>query len=107
MRHIKGMPVSMEVLRGVLALLCIFFAHFLGRSVARVYLGKVPQKRMYSWLLRTLITALAIPWRHGLDTLSLAAFLIAAVVLAFGVWDELRPRREEDLTQEIFRDPPR
>ena len=97
----------MEAMRGVLALLCIFFAHFLGRTAARVYLGKVPQKRMYSWLLRTLVTALAIPWRNGFDTLSVAAFLIAALVLAFGAWDELRPRREEDLTQEIFRDPPR
>jgi hypothetical protein len=45
----------MDFLRVVLGLFCLFFAHFLGRSIVRV-----------------------------------------------GAWDEQRPKKQEDLTREIF-----
>ncbi|MGO4879395.1 MAG: hypothetical protein ACLP59_01065 [Bryobacteraceae bacterium] len=95
------MPIPMDVLRVVLGLLCLFFAHFLGRSIVRVRRGQNP-RGLYGWLIRTVITAGAILWRRGLDGISIAAFTLAAMSLVIGVWDEQRPKKQEDLTKEIF-----
>jgi hypothetical protein len=95
------MPIPVDFLRIVLGLLCLFFAHFLGRSIVRVQRGS-PARGLYGWLIRTAITAGAILWHRGLDGISIGALTLAAAVLVVGVWDEQRPKKREDLTKEIF-----
>jgi hypothetical protein len=95
------MPVPLEFLRVVLGLLCLFFAHFLGRSMVRVWRGG-SARGLYGWLIRTAIAAGAILWHRGFDGFALAAFTLAAASLVVGVWEEQRPKKQEDLTKEIF-----
>jgi hypothetical protein len=95
------MPIPVELLRVALGLLCLFFAHFLGRSMVRVRRGQKPRV-LYGWIIRTAITAGAIVWRRGLDGLAIAAFTLAAASMVLGAWDEQRPKKEDDLTKEIF-----
>lgn len=95
------MPIPVDVLRVVLGLLCVFFAHFLGRAIIRVRRGR-PARSLYGWLIRTVITAGAILWRRGLDTVAIVMFTLAAASLVIGAWDEQRPKKHEDLTREIF-----
>jgi hypothetical protein len=95
------MPIPVDILRVVLGLLCLFFAHFLGRSIVRVRRGQ-RARSLYGWLIRTAITAGAILWRRGLDSVAIVAFTLAAASLVMGVWDEQRPKKQEDLTKEIF-----
>jgi len=59
-------------------------------------------RSMYGWLLRTAITAGAILWGRGLDGIAIVAFTLAAASLAVGMWEEQRPKKQEDLTKEIF-----
>jgi hypothetical protein len=95
------MPIPVDILRVVLGLLCLFFAHFLGRSIVRVRRGQ-RARSFYGWLIRTAITGGAILWRRGLDGIAIVAFTLAAASLVVGVWDEQRPKKQEDLTKEIF-----
>ncbi len=95
------MPIPLDFLRIVLGLFCIFFAHFLGRSIVRVRRGQNPRS-LYGWLIRAAITGGAILWRRGLDGVAIAAFTLAAASLVIGAWDEQRPKKQEDLTSEIF-----
>jgi hypothetical protein len=95
------MPIPLDFLRVLLGLLCVFFAHFLGRSIVRMRRGS-SARSLYGWLVRTAIAAGAILWRRGLDGISIGAFTLAAAVLVVGVWDEQRPKKQEDLTKEIF-----
>jgi hypothetical protein len=96
------MPIPLDILRVILGLLCIFFAHFLGRSIVRVRRGLQRPRNLYGWLIRFIITAGAILWRRGFDVISIVVFVLAAASLALGVWDEQRPKRQEDLTKQIF-----
>jgi len=91
----------LDVLRVVLGLLCLFFAHLLGRSMVRAGRG-LGARSLYGWLLRTAITAGAILWGRGLDGIAIVAFTLAAASLAVGMWEEQRPKKQEDLTKEIF-----
>ncbi len=93
------MPI--ELLRAVLGLFCLFFAHFLGRSIVRVRRG-APHRGLYGWLIRFMIAAGVLLWRHGVDTMAIAVFTLSAASLVIGAWDEQRPKKQEDLTNEIF-----
>lgn len=93
------MPV--ELLRSVLGLFCLFFAHFVGRSIIRVRRGANP-RGLYGWLIRLAIAGGVLLWRHGLDGLAIAVFTLSAASLVIGAWVEQRPRKQEDLTHEIF-----
>ena len=95
------MPIPVDFLRVVLGLLCLFFAHFLGRSIIRVRRG-LPARSLYGWLIRTGIAAGAILWHRGLDGVAIAALTLGAASLVVGAWDEQRPKKQEDLTKEIF-----
>ena len=86
----------MDLLRVVLGLFCLFFAHFLGRSIVRVRRGQNP-RGLYGWLIRTAITAGAILWQGGLDGIAIGAFTLGGGVIGGGAWDEQRPKKQEDL----------
>lgn len=97
------MPIPVDILRAALGLLCLFFAHFLGRSIVRARRGQ-RARSLYGWLIRTAIAAGTILWRHGLDGVAIVALTLAAASLVVGAWDEQRPKKQEDLTKEIFGD---
>jgi len=101
LRQIENMPIPLDVLRVVLGLLCLFFAHLLGRSMVRARRG-LGARSLYGWLIRLAITAGALLWGRGLDNLAIAMLTLAAASLAVGMWDEQRPKKQEDLTKEIF-----
>jgi len=95
------MPIPVDFLRVLLGLFCLFFAHFLGRSIVRMRRGQ-SARGFYRWLIRTAIAAGAILWQRGLDNIAIAAYTLAAASLVVGVWDEQWPKKQEDLTREIF-----
>ena len=97
------MPVSLEFLRGMLGLFCIFFAYELGRVIIKAQKGLVRQARAYAWFFRMFLCLLAITWRHQLGLADYGVFVFSAAALALGLWLEWRPRHEpEDLSKEIF-----
>jgi hypothetical protein len=101
LRQIENMPIPLDILRAALGLLCLLFAHFLGRSIVRVQRGQSPRS-LYGWLVRTAIACGTILWHRGLDGVAIAIFTLSAVSLVLGAWDEQRPKKQEDLTKEIF-----
>ena len=94
------MPVSLEFLRGVLGAISLFFAHFLGRAVAK---RKQRQRPLYTWALRYILTIGAICYR-GVDNMAIIILVLDAAMFAAGFWDEWRPKRQEDLTRTMFPD---
>jgi len=98
------MPVPIEFLRGILGILCVFFAHMLGRSAAAVHAGRQKRTRMYAWVIRTTVCGAALLFRHEVDAVAIGVYVVAAGVLALGFWAEQRPKKDEDLSQEIFPD---
>jgi hypothetical protein len=94
--------IPLEILRVAVGLLLLFFAHFLGRSIVRVRAGRQQPRSVVGWIVRTLIAVFLILWRRGFDSISIAALALAAAALALGIWEESRPKRQEDLTKQIF-----
>ncbi len=94
--------IPLELLRGILLLLCLFFAYSFGRAVVRVRRGE-RGARAYGWGIRTAVTAAALAWRHALDLTVIGAWVLGGAAFALGVWVETRPRTpQEDLTRQIF-----
>lgn len=94
------MPVPIDLLRAVLGLLCVFFAHWLGRSAARARRGG--KHGLFRWTVRTVLTGLAVAWRYGLDGVMIAVLLGAAASAGLGAWLESRPPKPgEDLSEQI------
>jgi hypothetical protein len=96
------MPVNLDFLRGVLGMLAVFFAHMLGRSAAAVGRGQQKRSRLYAWIIRTAVCAGAVALRHRVDFIDIGVWAMAGVSFALGWWAESRPRKEEDLSGEIF-----
>jgi hypothetical protein len=94
--------IPLDVLRGFVTLFLLFFAHFLGRSVVRARSNQQRWRSVAGWAIRATIAVLAIVFKRGLDSISIAALLLSAGAFALGYWDESRPKQEEDLTRQIF-----
>jgi len=97
------MPVSLEFLRVVVGGLSVFFAHFLGRSVALAAKGQRWKRPLFTWALRYTLAAGAVCY-HGVDRLAIAILALDVILFAVGWWDEWRPKRQEDLTRKMFGD---
>lgn len=102
--QIEGMAprIPLELLRGILLVLCLFFAYQFGRSVVRAQRGERGSSA-YGWAIRTALTGAALAWRHALDATVIGAWALAGVAFALGIWMGMRPRKPpEDLSKEIF-----
>jgi hypothetical protein len=95
------MPDSLEILRGLLCGISIFFAHFLGRTVGQVSMGRGRRRPLYTWALRYTLATGAVLYR-GVDRLAMVMLALDVALFAVGWWDEWRPRHEEDLTRKMF-----
>ena len=94
--------VPIEFLRGVLGVLCIFFAHMTGRSAAAVRQGRGRLSRLYAWVIRTTLCAVFMAMRHDIDVMAIAVWALAAAAFAAGMWVVFHQKPPEDLTHEIF-----
>ena len=94
--------VSIDFLRGVLGVLCVFFAYMTGRTAAAARLGRFSRTRLYSWVLRTVLCGVFLVFRHPVDTMVIACWALAAGAFAAGMWLVVHQKPPEDLTHEIF-----
>src|SRR5689334_366078 len=93
---------SMELLRGVLGVLCLFFAFQFGRGAARAY-ERRPRPGYRGWMIRLVLCMVAVAFRRGLDLLTVVTLVFSAAALAAGAWLEMRPKPpQEDLTRTMF-----
>ena len=96
----------MEFLRGLLGLLGMAAAFMTGRSAVAVRRGWQKPPRLYGWVIRTVLCAVAVAFRNRVDTVDLIVWGLAAVALAGGMVSVLRHKPPEDLTRRIFPDEP-
>lgn len=94
--------VPLGILRAALGLLCLFFAHFLGRSAVRFCQRAEPGAKTTAWILRVAVAYGAILWSGGLDILAVIILVLTAVVLAAGIYVQLHPPKQENLSKQIF-----
>jgi|SRR4051795_5168291 len=94
--------VPIEFIRGVLGLLCLFFAHMAGRSAAAVAKGRMRPTRLYTWILRMVVCSAGLIIRHPIDNVVIAVWLLELAVFGAGYWMVLHEKPPEDLTHEIF-----
>ena len=94
------MPI--EFFRGVLGVLCIFFAYMTGRVLPAFRKGQLKPSRFYGWLLRTMVCALAVVIRHWVDSLAIGVWVLAAAAFALSFRGASREKPPEDLTRQIF-----
>ena len=95
--------MMVEPFQVLLGLLGVFFAHFLGRSGVRLARRQAARARFIAWLLRTAACLYAVVWFGGFRLVSIVVLALAALSLAWGVFDEYRPKKEpEDLTKLMF-----
>ena len=96
------MLLPTEFLRGVLGLLCVFFAYMAGRSATIVRQGIGKRTRLYGWVIRTVLCGAAVVFRHGVDAVAIGVWTLAALAFAAGMWGASHQKPHEDLTHQIF-----
>jgi hypothetical protein len=94
--------VSMEFVRGVLGLLCLFFGYMGGRSAAAVSKGNARATRLYTWILRMVVCSAGLVIRSPIDGLVIAIWGLEIALFVLGYWMALHQKPAEDLTHEIF-----
>lgn len=87
--------MSLEFLRGMLGVLCIFFAHMAGRSAALVRKRRQKVSKLYGWILRTAVCAAVIVFRSAVDTVAMAIWALALAAFLFGMWTASRQKLPE------------
>ena len=96
------MHVPIEFLRGVLAFLGGGCAYMTGRSAAAVRKGWQKPSRLYGWIVRTVVCAAAVAFRHSLDAVDIVVWFLMAMAFLSAFLSTSREKHEEDLTRAIF-----
>jgi hypothetical protein len=95
-----NLPV--EFIRGVLGLLCLFFGYMGGRAAAAFAKGRVPGRRLFTWIARMVLCSAGLIIRSPIDTIAIAVWVAEIAVFALGYWMLQNEKPPEDLTHEIF-----
>ena len=96
------MPAALLPLRMLLGALCVFFAYYLGRSLAARSAGTASPSRVIRWGLRVAVTGFGVAW-GGLDTLAMILLGLASLSAGLGFFSGNHPRQPgEDLTRVLF-----
>jgi len=98
--------VPLNIIRAVLGLLTIFFAHFLGRALVYSFERRSPRVRLGPWLIRFALALGAIIWSGGLDTTAVVTLVLATAAGGYGAWRQARPQKTEDLVRQMFPEEP-
>ena len=53
-------------------------------------------------MVRVVVTLLGVGWLSPFDWVTISVLVLAIILAAVGYWDEVRPKREEDLTETMF-----
>jgi hypothetical protein len=93
---------SLEFLRGVLGALALGCVYMAARSLVAFRRGQQKISRLWGWILRSTLCLAAVAYRHPVDITDIVVASLAVVVFAAGYWDASRPRKQEDLSHEIF-----
>jgi hypothetical protein len=94
--------IPIEFLRGVLGVLCVFFAHMAGRSAALVRLGHQRPARLYAWIVRVLLCAVFVFFRQGLDFVGILVIALTSIAFGAGMYLVTHHKPPEDLSHQIF-----
>lgn len=92
----------MDFIRGVLALICLFFGYMGGRAAAAVAKKREPGRRLMTWILRMALASGALVIRHPIDVVVLAVWVLELALFGLGYWIVSNQKPPEDLTHEIF-----
>jgi hypothetical protein len=96
------MPASLAPLRMLLGALCVFFAYYLGRSLAARFAGTAPPSRVIRWGLRVAVAGFGSAW-GGLDKLAMILLGLAVLSAGLGCFSGHYPRKPgDDLTRVMF-----
>ncbi len=100
------MPVRFLILRFLLAVMCIGFAHMWGRGVGRREPVRIRRGTgVTSWTLRTLAAAAGLLWGTGPDLLAVASYALAAAGWTIGYHRARHPKwPDENLVKQMFPD---
>ena len=99
------MSARFWILRSVVALLCLGFAFFWGRSVGGRYVPARRSTGSVAWGIRTTVAGSALLWGAGLDLFAIVSYVLAAASWGGGFYFGRMPKEpEKDLTKEIFPD---
>jgi hypothetical protein len=99
---LKEMPASMEFLRGVLGVIGIACAYMAARALVAARKGWQKPSRATGWLIRTVLCLAGLLFRHPVDALDIAVWILMAAAAGAGWWFTSRPKPPEDLTGTIF-----
>jgi hypothetical protein len=93
---------SLEFMRGVLGALALGCVYMAARSLVAYRNGWQKISRLWAWGLRTAVCLAAVAYRHPVDTTDIVVLSLGVLVFALGYWEASRPRKQEDLSHEIF-----
>jgi hypothetical protein len=99
---LEEMPASMELLRAVLGLIGIGCAAMAARALVRARKGWQKPSNTTGWLIRTVLCLAGVMFRHRVDWLDIAVWILMAAAAAAGWWVAAHPQPREDLTGTIF-----
>ncbi len=94
--------LPIEFVRGVLGLLCLFFGYMGGRAAAAFAKGRVPGRRLFTWVARMIICSAGLVLRNSIDTIAIAVWVAEIGIFVLGYWMVQNEKPAEDLTHEIF-----
>jgi hypothetical protein len=101
---LEEMPESMEFLRAVLGLIGAGCAAMAARALVGVRKGWLKPSRAAGWLIRTVLCLAGVMFRHRVDALEIAVWVLMAAAAGVGWWVAAHPKPQEDLTTRIFPD---
>ena len=92
------MHVPIEFVRGVLAFIGGGCAYMAGRTAAAVRKGWHKPSRLYGWIIRTVVCAAAVAFRHSLDAADIVVWSLMAMAFLSAFLSTSREKEQEDLT---------
>ena len=99
------MNVPTEFLRGAMGLLAVACAYMAGRNMAGVRQGRQTPSGVYRWTIRTLLSLGALAFRHPVDSVQLAVWVMVVVAFTFAVFASPQQKaRQEPPPPTLFPD---
>jgi hypothetical protein len=92
------------ILRAAVALLAVFFAHFLARNWVKLRRGRATTRSVALPGIRLAMALTLIWYMGGLDVFAAVCYLLAGISGALGWWGEWRPKHEDELAKMMFPD---